>query len=429
MTVLIVGAGIGGLTTALCLAKCLANRPNNDLVTSASAKTGLAESLHTARHKLIVLEQAPVFAEVGAGLQCGANAMQVFQYLGLAEAIHKLAVQPEQIEFSHFQTGQTLHRVPLGAGYEQRFGAPYLHIHRADLLKILVDQAQKNPNIQIELNAKVTSFEESEGNVKVNIEDGRQFDGALLIGANGLKSTVREQLLQQTPDNQNQTSSFTGSSAWRGVIPRDRLPTAFMDKVTRNFVGQGKHMIVYYLRRQELVNFVGVVESKNPQETSWMSQAPLQELRQDFHGWHSTVEQVINAVDKNACFRWALHAHKPLNNWSTKRMTLLGDAAHATLPYMASGAAMAVEDARILARCLENTELSNQTELAAALQRYQANRMPRTRRVQKTSKHLGALYHIQNDLLLRGAFWGLRNFTGGREDFLPRYNANTIALH
>lgn len=429
MTVLIVGAGIGGLTTALCLAKSLAISPDNNLAKPNSESTSRAKSTRMTRHKLVLLEQAPAFTEAGAGLQCGANAMQVFQHLGLAEAIHKLAVQPERIEFSHFQTGQSLHRVPLGASYEQRFGAPYLHIHRADLLKILVNEAQQNPNIRIELNTKVTSFEECENTVKVSAEDGRQFEGALLVASDGVKSVVRERLTPQTLANRNQPTSFTGSCAWRGVVPRDRLPPNFMDKVTHNFVGQGKHMIVYYLRRQELINFVGVVESKTSQEASWMSRAPWQELQQDFNGWYSTVEQVINAVDKDACFKWALHAYKPLNNWSSKRITLLGDAAHAALPYMASGAAMAIEDARVLARCLESTDLSSQTELATALQRYQANRIPRTSRVQKTSKYLGKLYHIQNELLLRSAFWGLRNFTAGREDFLPRYNANTVALH
>ena len=393
MNVIIVGAGIGGLTTALCLSK--------------------------AGHDVTVLEQATQFSEVGAGLQCGANAVRVLDYLGLMPALSKVAVEPEKIEFRDYQSGRPLYRINLGESYSRKYAAPYLHLHRSDLHKELSNELERLVPNSIKFNAKFVSYSEDNHGVTVCLHNGKTLECECLIAADGIRSQVRNQLL----GDQQQQPRFTGNVAWRALVPRDRLPADFMDKVVSNFVGPNKHAVIYYLRDQRWVNFVGVVENSKWTDDSWAAVAPWQDLQNDFAGWHETVQTVINAMDKDQCFRWALYDHKPLANWSSTRVTLLGDAAHATLPFMASGAALAIEDARILQRALDQQE-----NLADALDLYQRNRMARTAKVQRSSRQLGQLYHIKSSLIQKAAFAGLKLMGGSKEDFLPEYNANSVEL-
>jgi len=373
MKVLISGAGIGGLTTALCLQK--------------------------AGYEVTVFEQAQGFFEVGAGLQCGANALAVFDWLGLLPQLERLA------------------------GYQQKYGYPYLHLHRVDLHQVLLDAFQG----KIFCNSQVVSYQETQSEVQVQLNDGRTFNGDLLIGADGIKSPIRQQLLS------GYSPRFTSHAAWRGVVPRSELPEDFMEKIASNFMGQGKHMVIYYLRDQQLVNFVGVVPCKAKSDESWVSQGSWDELKEDFQGWHPTVLSVINAMEHKPCFRWDLYDHKPLKNWSSKRVTLLGDAAHATLPFMASGAAMAIEDARILQRSLALSGefppgVEGANMIAKALQLYQHNRISRTSKIQKDSAKFGHLYHLQNPIALNLAFKVLNSIAKRKEDFLPSYDANSVEL-
>ena len=391
MKVLIAGAGIGGLTAALCLNK--------------------------AGYDVRVFEQSTQLAEVGAGLQCGANALRVFEYLGLQEEIERIAVDPDRAEFKHYQTGETLYAMQWGKEYLDKYGVPYLHVHRHDLHSILATAFNQKQYNGISLNSKITSFTESEDSVTISLQNGERVKGDVLVGADGIRSAIRKQLIGES------NPKFTGNVAWRGVIPVEKLPANFMDKIVSNFIGPRKHMVIYYLRKQQLVNFVGVVENKTWQDDSWVVKSPWEELQEDFAGWHPTVEAVVNAVDKDQCYRWALYNHQPFTNWSSKRVTLLGDAAHATLPFMASGAAMAIEDARILERSLSEVDNVEQ-----ALQLYQNNRFARTTKIQKMSTQAGKLYHIPNQQLLRMAFAGLRLMGGKREAFLAEYDANTVEL-
>jgi salicylate hydroxylase len=391
MNVLIAGAGIGGLTAALCL-----------------QKTG---------HQVQLLEQAPEFTEVGAGIQCGANALRVLDYLGLKAEIEAIAVDPLRADFREYKTGAVLHSLPFGQDYAHRHGAPYLHVHRADLHQILANAFNDRAASAVTFSATVASYSEQGDKVTVQTEDGRQFEGDCLVAADGVKSVIRDQLLG------HRAPVFTGNIAWRGVVPADRLPADFMEKTVSNFVGPNKHMVIYYLRRQQLVNFVGVVESDHWAEASWSQKAPWQELKNDFAGWHPTVQAVIDTVDKDQCYRWALHNHKPFDHWSSARVTLLGDAAHATLPFMASGAAMAIEDGRILQRALD--QVSN---VEQGLKLYQRNRLARTAKVQAMSMQMGRLYHIKKPFLLRWAFKALSLLPGKKDQFLPNYDANTVTI-
>lgn len=401
MKILITGAGIGGLTAALCLSR--------------------------SGHEVQVLEQASQFGEVGAGLQCGANAVRVLNYLGLSDELKSVSVVPERIEFRDGLSGEALYKMQLGDSYRKKFGASYFHIHRAHLHAILVNALTQCSNVRLELNTLVQSFHEKLDQVEVQLSDGRTVVADCLVGADGVKSVVRTQLLGQI------SARFTGNVAWRGVVPAERLPDGFMDIVASNFMGQGRHMVIYFLEQQRMVNFVGVVENQSWRDDSWVAAAPWAELKADFAGWHPTVQTVIDAVDKDKCFRWALYAHQPLSNWSSQRVTLLGDAAHATLPFMASGAAMAVEDARILQRSIDQTanELkteSNADQLAQGLQLYQRNRMQRTAHIQNDSARFGKLYHIPAGLPLKLAFKALHVLGKRKERYLPEYDANTVEL-
>ncbi|MDG2502382.1 MAG: FAD-dependent monooxygenase [Porticoccaceae bacterium] len=391
MNILIAGAGIGGLTAALCLQKI--------------------------GHQVQLLEQAPKFIEVGAGIQCGANALRVLDYLGLKAEIEAIAVDPLRADFREHKTGAVLHSLTFGQDYAQRHGAPYLHVHRADLHQILANAFNDRAASAVTFNATVASYSEQGDKVTVQTENGRQFEGDCLVAADGVKSVIRDQLLG------HRAPVFTGNIAWRGVVPADRLPADFMDKIVSNFVGPNKHMVIYYLRQQQLINFVGVVESELWQQTSWTQRAPWQQLKDDFAGWHPKVQAVIDAADRDQCYRWALYNHKPFSHWSSARVTLLGDAAHATLPFMASGAAMAIEDARILQRALDQAP-----NVGQGLQLYQRNRLARTAKIQTMSTQLGRLYHIQNPMLRRIAFKGLGLLPGSKDQYLSNYDANKITI-
>lgn len=390
MNALIAGAGIGGLCTALCLQK--------------------------SGHEVRLIEQANNFSNIGGGLQLGANALKVFDYLGLSSQLQALSVEPERVSFCSYATGEVLHSAELGAHYSSKYGAPYLHVHRADLHALLLQSLLTGT--RVELNSAVTSYHEDSQSVSVALDDGSRVEGDYLIGADGIRSVIRAQMLGHCEPK------FTGNIAWRGVVPVEQLPDNFMDKAVLNFVGPKKHMVIYYLRQQRLVNFVGVVENSEWHEESWTSKAPWQELKKDFSGWHNTVQTVIDAMDKDQCYRWALYNHKPTKNWSSERVTLLGDAAHATLPFLASGAAMAIEDSRVLQRALDQAE-----QVEQAFKLYQKNRFERTAKIQQLSSQMARLYHITNPLLLKLAFKAVKHKSASVEAFLADYDANIISLN
>lgn len=391
MKILIAGAGIGGLTAALCL-----------------AQSGYSVS---------VFEQASDFGEVGAGIQCGANAIHVLSSLGITSALEALAVKPERIDFKDFKTGAKLHDMTLGDSYEKKYGAPYLHLHRADLHRVLLDALYKETSVELLLNSQVNSYLESNESICISLQNGRKFEGDCLLAADGVHSAIRTQLLGATKPQ------YTGNVAWRGVVPVSRLPENWMDTVVSNFVGPKKHMVLYYLRNREMANFVGVVERPDWHSESWVSKAPWQELKDDFLDWDESVQSIINAMDKDQCYRWGLFDHAPFSNWSSQRVTLMGDAAHATLPFMASGAAMAIEDARIFQRALYQ-----ESTIPLALQCYQRNRLSRTAQIQHDSARAGSLYHFESSLMRKAAFTALKVVSAKKEAFLPSYNANTIDL-
>jgi salicylate hydroxylase len=352
---LIVGGGIGGLTAALCLA----------------------------RHRIPVrvFEQAAQLAEVGAGIQISPNASRVLHHLGLGDALGGVAFLPRAVEMRDWRSGRLLVSSPIDDAFRGKFVYPYYHVHRADLLDVLERAARAEPGIELRTGVRVEQIEPGESGVIVEA-GGERHVGDFLVGADGIHSTVRRYLFG------GEAPTFTGNVAWRGLVPAGAVPEGLVRPAASVWWGPRRHFVHYYVRGG-LINCVCVVEKRGWEVESWSQRGELDELKADFAGWHGTVRLLIDKLDPQACFKWALFDRPPMSAWSKGRVTLLGDSCHPTLPFMAQGAAMAIEDAAVLARCLlEGSEVSG------GLRRYESLRRARTARVQAGSRRNARLFHL-----------------------------------
>lgn len=391
LKIIIAGAGLGGLAAAI--------------------------SLLQAGHDVEIYEQAPQLGEVGAGIQLSANCMHVLRSFGLGPELDRVGVRPGAYVFRLHDTGEVLQRFELAADHLEKHGAPYTQLHRADLHEILANKALSlKPDNLIHLNHRVTKFVENEDGVELHFANGNVARGDMLIGADGLKSVVRAQMFGAAP------AKYTGDGAWRITVPVERLPKDFLEQVMSVFMGPGGHAVIYYLRAGKLVNFVGLIETDEVFEESWTMKFPWERLKQDFVGWHPAVQTIIDACDKDEVYRWSLHGRDPIDNWSTKRVTLLGDSAHPTLPYLAQGAAMSVEDGAVLARALAMRD-----NIPDALQLYQRNRIERTGKIVRQSTANRELFHLPSVEAMRAAF-AKRNEGEDRNKWLYSYNPLTVDL-
>lgn len=388
--VIVAGAGIGGLVAAGCLL--------------------------LAGHDVDVYEQAPELGEIGAGIQQSANATHVMDHLGVLTDLQAVAFVPPVTEFRLFDRGDVLQSLALAATHEERHGAPYLQLHRADYHAIVAKRVEALKPGCIHLNATAAGFRETADGVTLLLADGSEVSGDLLIGADGIKSAIRLQIAGAN------TPEYTGDSAWRLTVPIDRLPPDFLEGKSSIWVGPAKHAVIYFLRGGSILNFVGVVELDEWIEESWTQKRPWQELRTDYEGWHEDILTIIETADRNACYRWSLNVHPHLESWCTNRVALLGDAAHPTLPYLAQGAAMAVEDGAALTRALDGTD-----SVADALRVYEGHRKPRARRIVDESQRNRSLFHLPDEAALREAF-AKRNMDKERSDWLYNYNPLTVDL-
>ena len=242
-----------------------------------------------------------------------------------------------------------------------------------------------------------------------------RYQGDVLIGADGIRSVVREAMFGAEQPN------FTGCVAWRGLVPVERLPKGLVRPVAAAWLGPGKHFVHYYVHSGTLVNCVCVVEKTGWQVESWTERGDHAELVRDFRGWHPTITTLIDRMDPDNCFKWALFDRAPMPIWSRGRATLLGDACHPTLPFMAQGAAMAIEDGAVLGACLAQC-----IDVAAALQRYESLRRGRTAGIQRGSRLNARVFHLRAPLSWARNF-GLRRARGNPMQGLYRYDAMHVA--
>jgi salicylate hydroxylase len=353
--ILIAGAGIGGLTAALALLK--------------------------RGYDVQVCEQARELREVGAGLQLSPNGLRALYQLGLGDTLRAVASEPEGKEVRLWSSGQTWKLFDLGSTSVAQYGYPYFMIYRPDLHAVLADAVRAIKSDAIMLDAQCIGYLQTDEQVTLKLADGRTAHGDVLIGADGVHSYIRSQLFG------TDQPTFSGCLAWRGVIPMARLPERLRRLVGTNWVGPGAHVIHYPLHGGELMNFVGIVERSDWQVESWTQKGTHEECHADFKGWHDDVHELIRHVD--VPFKWAMMAREPLQQWSSGRVTLLGDACHPTLPFLAQGAVMAIEDGYLVARCIEKYE----NDLPLALKKYEAARIERTSSIVLRSIENGKRFH------------------------------------
>jgi salicylate hydroxylase len=288
-------------------------------------------------------------------------------------------------------------------------------VHRGDLHRMLAGVVQALDPGCIRLSARTSGFAETADSMRIRLADGREFAGDVLIGADGIKSVIRSSIVGP------EQPVYTGQAAWRAVVPAERLSVDILRPVVTVWCGPRNHAVIYLMRGGALLNFVGCHE-RDWEEESWTARRPWAELRQDYAGWHPEVQTIIEAMDHDQCFRWALNSRELQERWSTDRATLLGDAVHPTLPYMAQGANMAIEDAAVLARCLGGGD-----SVTEALRRYERNRAPRTSRIVRESTEHGELFHITDAAEMREAFIR-KDIARSRREWLYCYDPMTVAL-
>ncbi|MES2191001.1 MAG: 3-hydroxybenzoate 6-monooxygenase [Pseudomonadota bacterium] len=355
--ILVSGGGIGGLTTALAL-----------------AQRGHASEL---------FEQADKFAEVGAGLQVGPNAFRIFEKLGLSSQIEKLATFPEALLVKDAATATEIVRLPVGANFRRRFGFPYGLMHRADLHKVLLQACEKSPLIQLNTASKITSFEDEGSAVSVRLSDGSERRGAALVGADGLWSLVRSVIVG---DGQPRTA---GHICYRAIVPFDDVPEGLRENSMAVWLGPKMHMVLWPMRGDRYYN-VSVVFHSDKFDEGWDSFGDPGELRERISNAHPQVRAFVESIQDWRMY--VLRDREPTRTWSKGRATLVGDAAHPMLQYLAQGACMAMEDAV----CLADEVSCCDGDYAKAFGRYQDRRYLRTTRVQLTARLYGHVYHASD---------------------------------
>jgi len=348
-----VGGGIGGLSATL--------------------------NLLQAGFDVQVYEQAPAIGEIGAGIQISPNASRLLIRLGLKPALDRVGVRPRAVHQRRWDDGRTLQRAPLGPEVETTFGAPYYHFHRGDLADLL---GAAVPVERLHVGHKLVDIEQAGERVVARFENGVRAEADLVVGADGIRSRVRHVLFGP------EKPRFTGCVAWRGLVPAERVHHLGIEVASHNWMGPDGHVVHYWVAAGRFMNVVCVTERGTWTDESWISRGEVADALARYAGWHGTVRGLIAAFPET--FVWALHDRLPLPRWSAGRVTLLGDACHPMLPFMAQGAAQSIEDGATLAAVL----VAMPNDVPAALARYEALRKPRATRLQEASAANRTRFHL-----------------------------------
>ncbi|WP_045743702.1 FAD-dependent monooxygenase [Actinoplanes rectilineatus] len=352
--VAIVGAGLAGLT--------------------------LAAALRQAGVPVRVWEQTRTFGTVGAGIQLAPNATRLLHRLGLRDRLRDTAVRPSAIEMRRWDDDAVIARTELGTACERQFGAPYLTVHRADLHEALLGLL---PPGTVRPASRCVSVTENDHGATLHFEDGTTDTATLVAGADGIHSAVREGLATDRP-------RFSGQTIHRALVPAGRVPELLVDPKVVLWLGPDQHAVSYPVAGGRLVSFGATMPAATWRTESWTAAGSPGDLAAAYDGWHPQVRRLIDGVDTVS--RWALHDRDPVPHWSGRHVTLVGDAAHPMLPFVAQGANQAIEDAIILARCLTETDLS----IPEALQRYEQLRRERVDRVHGLSRGNATTFHVDD---------------------------------
>jgi salicylate hydroxylase len=339
--ILIIGAGLGGLTATLAL-----------------QKAGFSVSVY---------EQADELGEVGAGVTITPNGCHVLDHLLDQAVMRHIFNVPPSGAIKHYRSGEIIVDTQRGDLPKRRYGANYCQAHRADLHGALVEAVIANDPHAIHLDSRFTGLEESHDTISATFANGRKVEGTVLIGADGIRSNVRDALWEQ------EEPKFTGYIAWRGLVPLANLENPdviFPDSAA--FAGRGRTFSRYLVRQRTLINYVAFVEREQWATESWSIRSDVAEVQEEFREFCPEVQAILAATPANQCFKWGLFDRQPLKQWTRGRASLLGDAGHPMTPFLAQGACMAIEDGMVLARAFEASGDWNE-----ALERYEAARRER----------------------------------------------------
>lgn len=366
--VIVVGGGIGGLAAALALAR-------QDL-------------------EVTLLEQAETIGEIGAGLQIGPNAFAALQSLGVADAVKQSAVIAERMAMMDAVSGEPVANIPLQADFRKRFGNPYAVAHRADLHSALYEACLADPRIRIHVDSRVESV--STDAAAVQTCDGRRFEGAALIGADGVKSVVRDAIVGDSP-------RVSGHVVYRAVIPAGEMPSGLRWNAPIVWAGPGCHIVHYPIRGGEQYNLVVTFHSRK-QEAWGVTDGSRDEVLSYFTGIQALPASLLELP--RSWRRWSTADRDPILSWTRGTATLLGDAAHPMMQYLAQGACMALEDAVTLAAAIGATRTRSTVEWQRALALYERSRVARTARVVLSVREFGRLCHVSGvERLVRNEMW------------------------
>ena len=383
----IVGGGIAGLVCAL--------------------------SLRNAGFRAQILERNTIDGPGGLGIQLSPNATRLLASVGLSDSLREISCEADCLVVRQWKNGGAIARFPLGDSIRNRYGAPYYQIMRQDLIRVLLESINANEEITVHETTEVHGVHTTADQAVIDTTHG-QLETDLVIGADGTHSTIRTKLFGSG------FAVHSGSTAWRAVVKRDSLPNTRQRNLEMGlWVGPGMHLVHYPVGNGSQINIVAVADIGKHCDTNWRSKGNKEELLALYSEWNDDLLNLLQGISEDRLYRWALYRQNRLPAWSKERGVLVGDACHTTLPFLAQGAALAIEDAVVLARCFENC-----ADVHEALSVYRSKRDSRTRKIAERSRQLKFVYHASRPLAsIRNLIMPLA--IGEVNDWIYRYDAHT----